>query len=286
MPAQDIIHSPTHTRPPAVAGMFYSADPDDLRQEIRRHLQGVDPALRRRVAETNKLTKALIAPHAGYLYSGPIAASAYTFIKPMRGKIKRVVLLGPAHRVSLLGLAVSSAKAFATPLGVVPVDTDAVHQLTQLPFVHVNDPAHAPEHGLEVHLPFLIETLSGEDHNESVSFSIVPLLFGDIDDRQTAQALAQVWGGDETLIVISSDLSHYLDYDAAAVKDSATADAIINRQPDRIGPNNACGHTAIRGLMHIAKTHDLDAFKIDLRNSGDTAGPRDRVVGYGAFIFN
>lgn len=260
-----------HVRQAAVAGRFYPRDPEELRRLITGFLASVPPS-------TEPAPKALIAPHAGYVYSGPIAASAYAQLSPAREVIKRIVLLGPSHFVALEGLAASSAEAFATPLGEVPVDTAAVSSLRALPQVRVLDEAHAQEHALEVHLPFLQVVLG--------SFSVVPLVVGDASPGQVSEVLDALWGGAETRLVVSSDLSHYLDYPAARQLDGATADAIEALAAERIGESQACGRMPIRGLLQAARARGLRARTIDLRNSGDTAGPRDQVVGYGAFAFD
>jgi AmmeMemoRadiSam system protein B len=226
-------------------------------------------------AET--VPKAIIAPHAGYVYSGPIAASVYARLKPARGRITRVVLLGPAHRVGFHGLALPSADYFMTPLGRIPLDQEAVKKISALPQVHVMDAAHAQEHSLEVHLPFLQESL-GE-------FSLVPLVVGDAGPEDVAEVLDALWGGPETLIVISSDLSHYHDYKTAQKLDRATSQAIEQLRIEDIQYDHACGRNPVNGLLHVARRLGLKAKTIDLRNSGDTAGSHDRVVGYGAYVF-
>jgi AmmeMemoRadiSam system protein B/AmmeMemoRadiSam system protein A len=257
------------TRPAAVAGSFYPADPRQLLATVRQLLAEADPA--------GKRPKAIIAPHAGYVYSGPIAASAYARLRQGRGQISRVVLLGPAHRVGFRGLAVSSATTFATPLGNIPIDRPACASLAALPFVHAFDQAHALEHSLEVHLPFLQEVL--------VEFSLVPIVVGDAAPAEVAAVLEALWGGDETLIVISSDLSHYHDYATARRLDAATSKAIEALRLEDIGYDDACGRLPISGLLIAARQHGLSAQTIDLRNSGDTAGSKDQVVGYGAYVF-
>ena len=221
--------------------------------------------------------KALIAPHAGYVYSGPTAGVAYARIAPARERIERVVLLGPAHRVPVAGLAAPDASAFATPLGEVPLDGAALERLLELPQVDVLDAAHAFEHSLEVHLPFL-QTVLG-------SFSLVPLVVGDARPEEVAQVLESLWNGPETLIVVSSDLSHYQDYATAQRMDAATARAIETLQPEDIRYEDACGRVPIQGLLLAARRRGLRARTLDVRNSGDTAGPRDAVVGYGAWAF-
>lgn len=221
--------------------------------------------------------KAVIAPHAGYVYSGPIAASAYARFSPARDAIKRVILLGPSHYVAFRGLATARAEAWTTPLGAVPVDPDGVRRATALPQVSIRDDAHDREHSLEVHLPFL-QVVLGE-------FKIVPLVVGEAEDDEVAQVLETLWGGDETRFVISSDLSHYHDYVTARTLDAATARAIERLRPKEIGREQACGRVPIRGLLRAAIAHGLRVETIDLRNSGDTAGPRSEVVGYGAWAF-
>jgi hypothetical protein len=262
--------NPGKVRPPAVAGRFYPADPVELRKLITDLLAEVPPA-------TGPSPKALIAPHAGYLYSGPIAASAYAQLIPARDQIKRIVLFGPSHYVALTGLATTSAEAFATPLGLVPVDLEAVRKVRLLPQVRELDEAHANEHSLEVQLPFL-QCVLGD-------FTLVPLAVGDATPEEISQVLDALWGGPETRFVISSDLSHYHDFQTARRLDRATAKAIEALKPGHIGEEGACGRMPIRGLLQSARRHGLRARTVDLRNSGDTAGPHDKVVGYGAFVF-
>jgi AmmeMemoRadiSam system protein B len=258
-------------REPAVAGMFYPDDPDELRRMVDGFLQ--------QVPDTGEAApKAIIAPHAGYVFSGPVAASAYARLHKVRDTIRRVVLLGPSHRVGFPGLATSNADTFRSPLGDIPVDTEAVARINTLPQVHALDQAHMLEHSLEVHLPFLQESLQ--------SFSLIPLVVGDAAAEEVAEVLEMLWGGDETLIVISSDLSHYHDYATAQRMDQATSAAIEALRPQDIGHEGACGRNPVSGLLLVARRKHMHARTIDLRSSGDTAGPRDQVVGYGAYIFN
>jgi hypothetical protein len=259
----------TSVRNPAVAGLFYPDDPRELRAMVEDFLGAVQA--------TGSVPKAIIAPHAGYIYSGPVAASAYARIQPARGRITRVVLLGPAHRVGFHGLALSSADYFQTPLGSITVDQEAVKKISGLPQVHVMDAAHRQEHSLEVHLPFLQEVL-GE-------FSLVPLVVGDAEPNEVAEVLDALWGGPETLIVISSDLSHYHDYKTAQRLDRATSQAIEQLRLEDIQYDHACGRNPVSGLLQVARQRGLKAKTVDLRNSGDTAGSHDQVVGYGAYIF-
>ena len=255
------------TRPPAVAGQFYPGDRPTLHDTVTRLLADA-PA-------SGGVPKALIAPHAGYVYSGPVAASAYARLAAARGVVTRVVLLGPAHRAWFEGLALPSHQAFETPLGSVMVDPDARTQLAGLPQVLVLDAAHAGEHSLEVHLPFLQATLG--------AFSVVPLVVGDASAAEVAEVIERLWGGPETLIVVSSDLSHYHDYATARRLDQATTRAIEQHRFEDLGEGSACGRIPLGGLLLAARRHGLAVETLDVRNSGDTAGPRDSVVGYGAW---
>ena len=258
-------------RTPAVAGLFYPASAGELHAQVRQFLSQVEPS-------TEPPPKAIIVPHAGYIYSGPIAASAYARLKAVRDVITRVVLLGPSHRVGFRGIAVSGMTAFATPLGQIPLDQEAVEQVQQLPEVGFLEQAHAQEHSLEVHLPFLQEVL-GE-------FKLVPLVVGDARPAEVGAVLEALWGGPETLIVVSSDLSHYQDYQTARKLDSATSQAIETLRYEDIGYDQACGRNPVNGLLWVARRKGLHGATIDLRNSGDTAGARDQVVGYGAYVFH
>jgi AmmeMemoRadiSam system protein B/AmmeMemoRadiSam system protein A len=258
-------------RPAAVAGMFYPADAGELAREV-------DEMLARSVASglAPGFPKALIVPHAGYVYSGSVAAEAYDRLRPARGIVRRVVLLGPCHRVPVRGLALPEATAFATPLGQVPIDQEAVASLAGLSQVVVSSAVHAEEHALEVQLPFLQRVL-GE-------FSLVPLAVGAATPEQVAEVIDRLWGGAETLIVISSDLSHYHAYEEARAIDRGTARAILGFSTD-IDHEQACGATPVAGMLLAAKRHELKVELLDLRNSGDTAGGRGRVVGYASFAF-
>ena len=257
-------------RPPAVAGSFYPANPHALRVDLKTLVAQVP-------ASGMARHKALIAPHAGYVYSGQVAAAAFAPLRAAAGDITRVVLIGPAHYVALRGVAVPTAHSFATPLGSVPLDGDALAAISRLPFTCVNDAAHAPEHAIEVELPFLQVILG--------SFALVPLLVGDARPQEVAQVLGSLWGGNETLVVISSDLSHYHDYATAKRLDAATADSIERGEWAQLGARNACGFLPLAGLLIEAERHGLKAERLALCNSGDAAGGRDRVVGYGAWSF-
>jgi len=256
-----------HLRRPAVAGTFYPSDPGELRAMVQGFLEAANSG--------EAPPKAIIAPHAGYIYSGPIAGSAYARLRLGRSRIRRVVLLGPSHRVAFHGLALSSADGFATPLGVVPVDRCG--EIVELPFVHTFDPAHAQEHSLEVQLPFLQEILE--------SFSLVPIVVGEAEPGEVAAALDRLWGGEETAVVVSSDLSHYQSYPTAKRLDQAASAAIEALHPEDLGPESACGCLPVRGLLEAARARGLKVEILDVRNSGDTAGDKDRVVGYGAYAF-
>ena len=260
----------THIQMPNVAGLFYPGEPGTLREEVQQMLASA--ALR-----AGPPPKALIAPHAGYIYSGPIAASAYAQLQPVRERISRVVLLAPSHHVAFHGLAASTAGRFSTPLGDIAVDTEAVTRAAQLAQVHYADQAFAGEHALEVQLPFLQLALD--------EFALVPFIVGDADGAEVAEVLELLWGGDETLIVISSDLSHYQDYESARRHDRHTTER-IEALNDDLAYGDACGRNPIRGLLQAARHHQLQAYTLDQRNSGDTAGDRNRVVGYGAYAFH
>lgn len=257
-------------RPAAVAGAFYPGEAGVLKHDIQAMLaSAAAPA-------DATLPKAMIVPHAGYIYSGPIAASAYARLIPLRHQIKRVVLLGPVHRVPVRGLALPGVDGFETPLGSIALDQQAMAQVASMPQVVESFPAHAMEHSLEVQLPFLQMVLD--------DFSLVPLAVGDATPEEVAEVLEQLWGGPETLIVISSDLSHYLPYDLARRMDHETAQAIL-ALASPVSHEQACGGTPVNGLLLAARHHHLRPHLLDLRNSGDTAGDRSRVVGYGAFAF-
>lgn len=255
-------------RRPAVAGMFYPGSPSELRSTV-------EELLREAPRDRGPAPKAVIAPHAGYVYSGPTAAFAFQALAGLR--LERVVVLGPAHRVPVRGLALPGADAFATPLGEVPVDTEGAGEVSGLPQVVTSPEAHAPEHSLEVELPFL-QVLFPE-------VRVLPIVVGDADGQEVAEVLDRVWGGPETAVVISSDLSHYLPYDVARRVDRETADEILALE----GPlhsRQACGAYPINGLLVAGRRRGMAPRLLDLRNSGDAAGDRGRVVGYGAFAFS
>ena len=255
------------TRAAAVAGRFYPGGRQELASSVRGYLAGAP--------KSADAPKAIIAPHAGYVYSGAIAGQVYASLRPAARRIKRVVLLGPAHRVAFSGLAAPDCDAFETPLGSVAVDRAAIEAIFDLPGVARRGDAHRDEHALEVQLPFLQNIL--ED------FTLTPLVVGQCDAAAVAAVLDRLWGGPETLIVISSDLSHYKDYDTARRIDGATAAAIESLQPERIERHQACGRLPIAGLLAVARRRGMTIKRVGLCNSGDTAGDRERVVGYGAW---
>lgn len=256
-----------NVRKPAVAGVFYPDDPARLRAMIdgflnQFPLEGPAP-------------KAIIVPHAGYQFSGAVAARAYARLTPLHDRIHRVVLLGPSHRVALAGIAAPTSGFFETPLGIVQVEQSELARLQALPQVGYLDSAHQLEHSLEVHLPFLQSVFD--------QFTLVPLVVGECSPEAVAEVLEALWGGDETLIVISSDLSHYHSYPVARELDRDTTRNIENLDYCRIGYEDACGRNPVNGLLYLANKRGLKVTTLDLCNSGDTGGPKDRVVGYGAY---
>lgn len=257
-------------RPPAVAGTFYPGDAAHLATQVAALLAPLAPA-------PGPCPKAIIAPHAGYIYSGPTAARVYATLAPWRTTIRRVILLGPTHRVAVRGLAVPAADAFATPLGIIPIDRAARASLAHLPQVVVSDHVHALEHSLEVHLPFLQTVLA--------EFQLLPLAVGEASPAAVAEVIECLWGGAETLIVVSTDLSHFLSYGAARDIDDATCRQILALDGTLL-PEQACGAYPVNGLLLAARRGGLEPELLDLCNSGDTAGDRNRVVGYAAFAFH
>ncbi len=266
--------SKDRVRPPAVAGLFYPADARQLDTVVRHYLAGAQ----KEGEPPDEPPAALIVPHAGYVYSGPVAASAYALLSAAPERIRRVLLLGPSHQVAFRGLAAPTATCFTTPLGGVPVDREALEEIAHLPQVRWLDAAHGTEHSVEVHLPFL-QTVLGP-------FQLIPLVVGDAGPEEVAEVIEALWDGPQLLPIVSSDLSHYHDYASARALDAATSRAIEALRPDAIGYEQACGRNPINGLLTVARRRSLRAQTIDLRNSGDTAGPRDHVVGYGAYVFH
>jgi AmmeMemoRadiSam system protein B len=263
-----MIHATGATRPAALAGIFYPAEAGELRAAVAGFLAEAEPS-------GSPLPKALIVPHAGYIYSGAIAGKAYERLKASGDRIRRVILLGPTHRVYVRGLAAPNAAHFATPLGPIAIDRAALEGLKDLPQVVFSDEAHALEHSLEVQLPFLQRVVPNA--------ALVPLAVGDTTVRAVAEVLNRFWGDQATLIVISSDLSHFHSYEDAQARDNVTATNIETFAGDVLRPEHACGFLPIAGVLAAARLHGARIERVDLRNSGDTAGPRDRVVGYGAW---
>jgi len=257
-------------RQPAVAGSFYPDSPKVLSTMLSAYLEQAMPSA--------KAPKAIIVPHAGYVYSGACAAQAYARLSSQHALIKRVVLLGPSHHVGFTGLALSSADAFNTPLGDIPLDKKSIASLLHFPFVEYLDQAHTLEHSLEVQLPFLQVMLD--------DFSLVPIVVGDCPAEQIEQVLELFYGQPNSLIVISSDLSHFHDYATAQRLDQATSEKIENLDYQHLDYDSACGRVPVSGLLALAKNKSLQIKTIDLRNSGDTAGDKSRVVGYGAYVIN
>ncbi len=281
--SKDTKSPPQKARPAAVAGRFYPADPTELAAMVDRFITDAATWMGDDLkpdADQTAHFKAMISPHAGYVFSGPIAGSGYLWLKAAAERIKKVVLIGPAHYKSFEGVATISADAMASPLGDLPVDRPLLDKAMQLPFVAVNDEAHAPEHGLEVHLPFLQRVLGTGD-----AFTVAPFIFSRTDGQRVGELIEALWGGPETLILVSSDLSHFYNYDDANTLDHAACEAIEQFDPVAIKEEQACGRLAIQGLLHVGPSHNLHVKTLDLRNSGDTAGSKDRVVGYGSWVF-
>jgi len=259
-------------RKAVVAGTFYPNDPLQLQNTISNLLSEANSPPNNTIQP-----KAIIVPHAGYIYSGLAAASAFTSLSAFRQDITRIILLGPSHRVAFDGLAVSSADYFQTPLGNIPLDKESTNQLLSLPQVSSIDKAHQFEHSLEVELPFLQEIIG--------NFKLIPIVVGNADSKSVSEVIESLWGDEETLIVISSDLSHYLDYRTSQLRDKKTCQAIVNLLPESIKHDDACGRNPIKGMLVSAQKHHLTATTTALCNSGDTAGDKNRVVGYGAWVF-
>lgn len=260
----------TVSRIPAVAGLFYPNSSSELKDDLEEYLALANPA--------TWAPKALVVPHASYRYSGCVAASAYKTLDKIAGQINRVVLLGPAHRVPVKGMAVPTSDSFLTPLGEVKLDQASILDLMALRMVQENDLAHQDEHSIEVQLPFLQSSLK--------AFTLVPVLIGNATSEEVASVLKRLWGDEHTLIVVSTDLSHHQSYRDAQILDKLTTDAVVGLQPSRIHAHNACGGTGLRALLDVAKEKGLGAEVLDLKNSGDTTGSKERVVGYAAYGFH
>jgi AmmeMemoRadiSam system protein B len=258
------------TREAAVAGYFYQAQAADLQHQVNQFIAQSPQG-------SSAKPRVLIVPHAGYVYSGSTAARAYRCLQSYQDEIHRVVLLGPAHRVYLEGMAIPSVDAFSTPLGEVKLDLNAIERVSEMPAVVVSDEAHREEHSLEVQLPFLQTVLK--------QFSLVPIVVGNCDAKMVADVIDELWDADDTLIVISTDLSHFHSYDEARQIDASTCNRILDKSNDLSG-EQACGARAVNGLMSSEHSRPLDVELLSACNSGDTAGSRDRVVGYGAFLLH
>jgi len=257
-------------RESAVAGTFYPGQPRQLETNVRALLDAID------ASQLATCPKALIVPHAGYIYSGPTAAVAYASLIKNAAAVKRVVLLGPVHRVPVRGLALPGVDAFQTPLGTIELDREAISNISTLPQVVVSSAAHHLEHSLEVQLPFLQTVLD--------DFTLVPLAVGDASIEQVAEIIEKLWGGPETLIVISSDLSHFHSYRSAQQIDSETVASILDLRTLE-NHEQACGATPVNGLLRVARKRGLRPQLLDLCNSGDTAGDKNRVVGYASIAW-
>lgn len=272
-------------RPPAVAGSFYPGNSAVLRSTL---MQLLDDARLRVPATTPEfsaaLLKAVIVPHAGYIYSGSTAALAYALVERGRGRITRVVLLGPSHRVALRGVALPTSAAFATPLGELPVE-DVAPDVRRLPGLVMDDTPHHWEHSVEVQVPFLQHVFGSGEGSGTGAVTLVPLVVGHARPDEVADILDAVWGGPETLIVVSSDLSHYHRYEQAQRRDAGTIAQILSLDAT-VQPDQACGAYPVNGLLVSARRHGLQPQLLGACNSGDTAGDRARVVGYAALAFS
>lgn len=261
----------TEVRQPAVAGQFYTADPEALQKEVDELLEAADEP-------DEKAPKAVIAPHAGFMFSGTVAATAYARLAPARERVRRVVVLGPSHFVPVRGLAASSAARFATPLGEMPVDANGLETALAQPGVSVFDRAHEREHAIETQLPFIQRVLG--------DVAIIPLVVGDATPEEVGQVLSALWGDEETAIAISSDLSHFHEDAVARDLDATTARMIVTLRADELGPDNACGYLPIGGLLWNAARREARMRTLQMANSSDAGGPGDSVVGYGAFALH
>jgi len=257
------------TRPTAVSGLFYPEQANMLESEVRDFLAG-------KTQTVNGQPKAIIVPHAGYIYSGAVAASAYQYVQAFKNSFTKVLLLGPSHRVAFSGIATPGCEYFSSPLGNTKLDVAALHKLEQLPFVERFPQAHAAEHSLEVLLPFLQITLR--------DFELVPLVVCDASAASVKYVIDTLWH-ENTLVIVSSDLSHFLDYEHAKAKDRETSH-LIETHYAKLEGDQACGCRPINGLLEFCSENKLDVTTIDMCNSGDVTGDRERVVGYGAYVIH
>ena len=266
-------------RPPAVASLFYPGEAAELKQNLREMLdeasEAEDP---NEDLPADQYLKALIVPHAGYVYSGTTAARAYHLLRKNRDDFRRVIILGPAHRVWLEGIAFPGTDAFETPLGRIPLAKQQIRELLRFPEVQLRDDAHQDEHCLEVQLPFLQEILN--------EFELIPAVVGEISPDSLSGLLENLLEDPQNLLLLSTDLSHFHSYSEAQEIDQETAEAIETFEDDKILPEHACGTLPLRGLLRHARTQGWKIQRLGLCNSGDTAGSKDRVVGYGAWALS
>ncbi|MBF0160292.1 MAG: AmmeMemoRadiSam system protein B, partial [Magnetococcales bacterium] len=257
----------------AVAGAFYPHQPEVLRQMVQSLLQQVEP--------NRPLPRAMVAPHAGYIYSGYTAAHAYRTLPEhwaAEGTMRRVFLIGPSHRVYLEGVSVGNYRHFLTPLGAVEVDWELTRQMVADEPDVIDHPApHQQEHSLEVHLPFLQETIGNS------GYRLVPMVFGRMAPQRLAELIDRYRSPDD-LIICSSDLSHFLPYEAARHKDQSCHQAMLARDPQAMAQCDACGNTGMAALLHLAQQQSWQVILADYRTSGDTAGDKQRVVGYASYL--
>lgn len=265
------------TRQAAVAGMFYPDNALELQHCIQGYVKSgqAKNEAHKKAPDKTYDPKILVLPHAGYIYSGQTAGEGYACLHKLRSKIKKVAILGPCHRVAVRGIAVPKHDVFMTPLGEVKLDQQALSKLIDNDVICYSNEAHAQEHCLEVHLPFLQEMI-GE-------FELLPFVVGEAAPELVAELITKIWGGDETLIIVSTDLSHFLNYEQAVQADTHTIDKILNLEDNLIG-EEACGCKPLNGVLHYAKQHELNCDLLHCCNSGDTAGDKDRVVGYASFV--
>lgn len=255
---------------PAVAGLFYAANPQQLQQDVGHYLD-VD------YERNEKKPRILIVPHAGYEYSAQVAAKAYVELGKYSGGIKNVIVVGPAHFVNLKGAALPSHGYFSTPLGEIPVNQQLIDELKENPLFKINDQAFAKEHSVEVQLPFLQKMLK--------NFKVVPIVYGQVDPQQLAAALQKLAQAEDTVLVFSADLSHYYDAPVAEKIDRQTAKIIAEGNAD-ITAEMSCGAEGINAAMILAKQLQMSSRLLDLTHSGKVRGDMSRVVGYGAWSFD
>ena len=251
-----------------VAGMFYPGEEASLRQMVDGFIQ--------KALSFDLRPRAIIAPHAGYIYSGSIAGTAYKTIAAVRDQIENVIIMSPAHRFYLRGIALHMADAFATPLGNIPVNIGIVKKIKQFSSVQWEERSFIQEHGLETHLPFIQRAFKP-------GIKIVPMIVGECQESEVAEILESVWEDPRNFVIISSDLSHFHSYADAKKLDRNTVDLIQNLDSQSLDTEFACGHYPICGLLNLARNRKLKIKALDIRSSGDTAGSKESVVGYGSF---